>query len=79
MRGRAPSIRLFRFTSVLLASVLLAAGISLPAGAEDLLQVYREAQRSDATFAAARSALEAGRERQPQGLSLIHISEPTRH
>jgi outer membrane protein len=46
-------------------------GASLPAGAEDLMQVYREAQRNDAVFAAARAALEAGRERQPQGLALL--------
>jgi outer membrane protein len=66
MPGRGPWIRLFRFTSA-----LLAAGISLPAGAEDLIQIFREAQRNDAQFAAARHALEAGRERQPQGLALL--------
>ncbi len=43
--------------SPLLASPLLAA---------DLMQVYREAQDNDPTFAAARATLEAGRERTPQ-------------
>ncbi|HZD20138.1 MAG TPA: hypothetical protein VE325_05650, partial [Burkholderiales bacterium] len=42
-----------------------------PAAAEDLLQVYREAQRYDAVFAAARYTLDAGRERIPQGRSLL--------
>jgi outer membrane protein len=41
------------------------------AAAEDLLQVYREAQRYDAAYAAARHAAEAGRERLPQGLALL--------
>jgi outer membrane protein len=71
MRGHAPSIRLFRFTSAAFLPAVIAAGISLPAGAEDLMQVYREAQRSDAVFAAARAALEAGREREPQGRALL--------
>jgi outer membrane protein len=39
--------------------------------AEDLIQVYRDAQRYDAVFAAARHALEAGRERLPQGRALV--------
>jgi outer membrane protein len=45
----------------------------LPAHArsEDLLQVYRQAQRYDAVYAAARHALEAGRARLPQGRALI--------
>ena len=40
--------------------------LSSPLWATDLLQVYREAQNNDATFAAAKSTLEAGRERTPQ-------------
>ncbi len=40
--------------------------LSSPLWATDLLQIYREAQNNDATFAAARSTLEAGRERTPQ-------------
>jgi outer membrane protein len=45
----------------------------LPAStfAEDLVQVYRDAQRHDAVYAAARHALEAGRERLPQGRALL--------
>jgi outer membrane protein len=66
MPGLAPLTRPFRFTSG-----LLTAALALPAAAEDLLQVYREAQRNDAVFAAARHALVAGRERLPQGLALL--------
>ena len=62
MPGRARSIRPFLFTSVLLAG---------SAAAEDLLQLYREAQRNDAVFSAARHTLEAGRERLPQGRALL--------
>jgi outer membrane protein len=76
MPGRGPLIRLFRFTSFFrncgnwgLTPVLLA--FSLSVNAEDLLQVYREAQRYDAAYAAARHAAEAGRERLPQGLALL--------
>src|SRR5262249_34590605 len=68
MAGRGPSIRLYRFTS---ACGLAAAVAAYPAAAEDLLQVYRDAQRYDAVFASARYALEAGRERIPQGRSLL--------
>ena len=46
----------------LLATPLLAS----PLWAADLLQIYHDAQNNDATFAAARSTLEAGRERTPQ-------------
>lgn len=35
----------------------------------DLVQVYRDAQANDPTYAAARSTLDAGREKEPQGLS----------
>jgi outer membrane protein len=45
----------------------------LPLGvqAEDLMQVYRDAQRYDAVYAAARQTLAAGRERLPQGRALL--------
>jgi outer membrane protein len=66
MPGLAQLTRRFRFTSA-----LLIAALPIEAAAEDLLQVYREAQRNDATFAAARHALVAGRERLPQGLALL--------
>jgi len=41
------------------------------AQAEDLIQVYRDALRSDAQYAAARHTLDAGRERLPQGEALL--------
>lgn len=41
------------------------------ARAEDLVQVYRDALRYDAQYAAARHALDAGRERLPQGEALL--------
>ena len=40
--------------------------LASPLWAVDLMQIYREAQANDATYAAARSTLEAGRERTPQ-------------
>jgi outer membrane protein len=43
----------------------------LGAQAEDLVQVYRDALRYDAQYAAARHALDAGRERLPQGEALL--------
>jgi outer membrane protein len=45
--------------------------MAAPAFAEDLLQIYREAQQNDAVYAAARHQVEAGRERGPQGLALL--------
>jgi len=54
--------------SALLAALL---AVALPASAEDLLQVYRDSQRYDATFSAARNNLAAGRERLPQGRALL--------
>src|SRR2546429_9150174 len=74
MVGRGPSIRLYRFTSACAftgAFGLAAAVAAMPAAAEDLLQVYRDAQRYDAVFASARYTLEAGRERIPQGRALL--------
>src|SRR6185503_5927823 len=67
MPGRAASILMCRCTSV----IAVAAALAAPASAEDLLQVYRDAQRYDAVYAAARFTLEAGRERIPQGRALI--------
>jgi outer membrane protein len=54
-----------------LASLAVLTALALPAAAEDLLQVYRDAQRYDAVYAAARHSLDAGRERLPQGRALI--------
>jgi outer membrane protein len=55
-------------TVVLAAALACAAGT---AGAEDLIQVYRDAQRYDAAYSAARYTLEAGREKLPQGRALL--------
>src|SRR3954462_100265 len=44
---------------------------ALPCFADDLVQVYRDAQRYDAQYSAARYALEAGREKLPQGRALV--------
>ncbi len=50
---------------------LLAVSFALPAAAQDLQQVYRDAKGYDAQFAAARHALQAGREKLPQGRALL--------
>jgi outer membrane protein len=68
MPGLAPSIRPFPFTSKVLLFLL---ATPLAATAEDLLQVYRDAQSYDAVYAAARNNLVAGRERLPQGRALL--------
>ena len=48
----------------------IAVGIATtPVFAADLLSIYREAQKEDAVFAAARANLAAGQEKLPQGLS----------
>ena len=41
------------------------------AAAQDLFQVYRDAQRYDAAYSSARQSLEAGREKLPQGRALV--------
>lgn len=46
---------------------LALAGIALNAQSADLLQVYRDAQRNDAQYAAARASRNAGLEKLPQG------------
>src|SRR5258707_3917538 len=55
-------------TAVLLACLVASAP---PALAEDLLQVYRDAQKYDAVYFAARRTLEAGRQKLPQGPALL--------
>jgi len=67
MPGPGPLIRPSLFTRPALALLLL----PLAAAAEDLFQVYRDAQRYDAAYSAARLALEAGREKLPQGRALV--------
>jgi outer membrane protein len=70
MPGLAPSTRPYRCTSRLALTTAFAL-LSAGASAEDLVQVYRDAQRYDAVYAGARHAAEAGRERLPQGRALI--------
>jgi outer membrane protein len=55
----------------LIAVLLAGAFFSLDAHAADLIQVYQQALANDATYASARAALAAGRERVPQGRSLL--------
>jgi outer membrane protein len=68
MPGLAPSTRRFPFTRRVAVFLLT---VPLAANAEDLLQVYRDAQAYDAVYAAARQNLAAGRERLPQGRALL--------
>jgi outer membrane protein len=49
-----------------LAWLLVSPLFASPLCAADLMQIYRDAQANDASFAAARSTLEAGQEKQPQ-------------
>lgn len=56
--------------ALLVAPTLLLAPLA-PATAADLLQIYGDAVMNDAQYASARSLLAAGRERGPQGLSLL--------
>src|SRR3954465_12564203 len=68
MAGRRRSIRPCRFIK---GWAWALAAVALPATAEDLLQVYRDAQRYDAVYSSARYSLEAGRERIPQARALL--------
>ncbi len=54
------------FRSATLAACLFAVLVAPPALGEDLLQIYREAQKSDPALAAARAGWEATQERVPQ-------------
>lgn len=47
------------------------AALATPAAAEDLLQVFRDAQGYDAVYSSARYSLEAAREKLPQGRALL--------
>jgi outer membrane protein len=58
-------------TRLTFAALAVAAAFATSAHAEDLLQVYREARGYDAQFASAQAALDAGRERLPQGRALL--------
>ena len=75
MPGREPSTRACRSISggwgIRGLTPIFFCLISTGAAGEDLLQVYRDAQRYDAVYAAARHNLAAGRERLPQGRALL--------
>jgi outer membrane protein len=60
------SLRLIRAFALALACLL-----ARPAAAADLLEVLRQAQTADATYAAARAAWQAAQEKVPQGLALL--------
>lgn len=49
------------------AWLLLSPLLTTPVFAADLMQIYREAQQNDPSFAAAQSTLAAGQEKMPQG------------
>ncbi|RPI40925.1 MAG: channel protein TolC, partial [Betaproteobacteria bacterium] len=51
--------------------LLLACLAATGAGAADLMEVLRQAQTSDATYAAARASWQAAQEKLPQGLALL--------
>ena len=52
-----------------LAWLLMSPLLASPLFAADLMQVYRDAQDNDPTYAAARATLDAGREKTPQSLA----------
>ena len=54
-----------------LPTILIALALPLSAGAQSLLEVYRDARTYDAQYAAARYTLQAGLEKLPQGRALI--------
>ena len=54
-----------------LVPLLLLGLAASPAGAADLLQIYRDALANDATYASARATRDAGLENLPQGLAQI--------
>jgi outer membrane protein len=54
-----------------LAVLIASAFLSLNAQAADLIQVYQQALANDATYASARASLAVGKERVPQGKSLL--------
>jgi outer membrane protein len=66
-----------------LTALALLAAVLPDSRAADLLQIYRQAQASDAQYAAARAAWSAGQERLPQGrsglLPSVSASASTQH
>jgi outer membrane protein len=68
MRTSRISSRISSLMRLLLLALVCAA---LPARAEDVLQVYRDAKAYDAKYASARQSLQAGLEKLPQGRALL--------
>ena len=64
-----PEARLPMKKKLLTLLPLLLALVAVPALADDLIQVYRDALAYDAQYAAARAARDAGQEKLPQGLA----------
>ena len=60
---------MMRFQAAALACFVAALAGAAPAGAEDLMDIYREAQRSDPALAAAQANWTATQERVPQARS----------
>ena len=60
-------MKMKKMISLMFAGCLSVSGLSAPAHGADLMAVYRDALAYDAQFAAARAALDAGREKLPQG------------
>jgi outer membrane protein len=65
-----PGLSIPQCRSIRAAAFLLVAA-AFPVAAEDLVQVYRDAQRYDAVYTGARYSLDAGRERVPQARALL--------
>ena len=57
--------------AIAIAIAMIGAAGAHAASAADLIQIYRDAAANDAQYASARNLLLAGRERRPQGLSLL--------
>lgn len=70
-RGRRTTYMTKRRSLIVALSLAAGAAFAAPATAEDLLQIYREAQKQDPTIAAARSLWEATQERVPQARSAL--------
>ena len=60
-------MKMKKMISLMFAGCLSVGGLSVPAHGADLMSVYRDALSYDAQYAAARAALDAGREKLPQG------------
>ena len=57
--------------ALLIVLLALAAAAGAPAGAADLLEVYRAAQSADAVYASSRASWAAAQEKVPQGRAAL--------